>query len=96
LPVRIAVADTFVYLDLPTWRCMVRMLGRTMIGLGRVRRDAAPGCRDHISWELIDYISTYRSTRRSAAYAALRDFPGRQVLLRDQAEIARFIDSARS
>jgi len=96
LPGRIAVADTFVCLDLPTWRCMVRMLGRTMIGLGRVRRDAAPGCRDHISWELIDYVRTYRRMRRPAVLASLSGFPGRRVLLRDQAEISRFIESARS
>jgi len=72
------------------------MLGLTMIGVGRVRRDAAPGCRDLISWELIDYVRTYRRMRRPAVLASLSGFPGRRVLLRDQAEISRFIESARS
>ncbi len=42
---RFAAADTVIYLDVPSWVSMLRLLRRTSVSYGDVREDAAPGCR---------------------------------------------------
>jgi adenylate kinase family enzyme len=90
LPQRLAVADTVIFLDLPTWRCLARVLWRTLLGWGRVRVDMAPGCPDRFEWAFIKYICTFRRERRPGLLLAVMGFQGQRIMLTTQAEIAAF------
>ena len=58
LPVRLAAADTVIFLDLPRVVCTWRVLKRQVRWLGRVRPDAAPGCPERLTWEFVSWVWT--------------------------------------
>lgn len=45
---RLARAEQVLYLDVPGWLCVLRILLRTAARYGRVRPDAAPGCHERL------------------------------------------------
>ncbi|WP_298958386.1 hypothetical protein [uncultured Methylobacterium sp.] len=87
---RFAAADTVVYLDMPTWLTMARVLRRIATGFGRVRPDAAPGCPERLDREFLHFALTWNRIRRERNLALVGTFPGRVVVLRDRAAVARF------
>lgn len=48
LDMRMASADTVIFLDLPPWVCVWRAVKRRFMYLNRPRPDIAPGCRERI------------------------------------------------
>ena len=57
LPVRLAVADTVIILEVPRWRCLARVLRRNLRHRGRVRGEDLPnGCPEQFDRELLRYI----------------------------------------
>jgi adenylate kinase family enzyme len=62
LPIRLARADTVVFLDLPALVCLGNILGRRLRH-GRGQHDAI-GIYDRITWGFIRYIVTYRGKMR--------------------------------
>ncbi|MEH3148002.1 MAG: hypothetical protein PGN34_22290 [Methylobacterium frigidaeris] len=87
---RFRSADTLIYLDLPTRLTMSRVLRRLATGFGRVRPDAAPGCPERLDLPFLHFALTWNRTRRARNLALIETFPGRAVVLRDRAQVARF------
>lgn len=94
LPLRLASADLVVFLDFPTWRCVLRVLRRTAAGLGRARADVAPGCPERFDWPFLKFVWSYRRVHRPRVYAALQDFKGRVSVLKGPSEVRRFLQQA--
>jgi adenylate kinase family enzyme len=61
---RIARADTVIFLDFPVPLCLFRIAKRVMTHFGRVRPDMAEGCPEGIDWEFLRWIIGYRSNLR--------------------------------
>lgn len=94
LALRLAAADTVVFLDVPRIRCVVRVLKRTARHRGRSRDDMSQGCPEHVSREFLWWIWRYPATRRPGVMARLADFErggGRVVVLRRNADVERFV-----
>ena len=91
LPARLAAADTAVFLDFRTWRCLARVLRRIVGSLGRVRPDMAPGCPERLDFAFLLYVCRYRRRDRHRHLAAVREFSGTLVVLRRPAEVAAFV-----
>jgi adenylate kinase family enzyme len=94
LPLRLAAAETVIFLDVPRTRCLLRVLKRLGQHRGRNRDDVGPGCPEHLSREFLWWIWRYPATRRSGVLAQLADFErrgGRVAVLRTDAEIDRFV-----
>ena len=83
---RFAAADTLVYLDLPTWLTMARIIGRTLASYGRVRPDAAAGCPERLNLPFLLYALTWNRRSRTSSLALVDRFPGRRIVLRGRAE----------
>lgn len=61
-------ADTLIWLDIPLWRRLWRVAGRTLKYYGRNRPDLPEGCPERFSVEFIHYIlSTNKRQRAKAA-----------------------------
>ncbi|TXF87101.1 adenylate kinase [Neolewinella aurantiaca] len=72
-PLRMPRADTIIFLDQPTWRCLWRVIMRTLRHYGKVRPGSAPGCRERFDRHFLHYVATYNLTRRPKISAALAD-----------------------
>ena len=64
LPLRLEACDTVVYLDLPRWICLARVVQRRVRAVWRRRPDLAVGCRERLTWEFLVWIWNYRRSRR--------------------------------
>jgi adenylate kinase family enzyme len=94
MALRLAAADTVVFLDVPRTRCLLRVLKRVAQHRGRSRDDISPGCPEHLSREFVWWIWRYPATRRAGVLALLADFErrgGRVVVLRSDAEVDHFV-----
>jgi adenylate kinase family enzyme len=92
--IRLARADTVIFLDLPPWVCAWRVVRRT----GTRRADYPPQVRESWRWmlRLVHWIVwKYPRYRRPAIKAAIAEHAhhARVVELRSPSEVAAFCDS---
>ena len=97
LELRLAACDGVVFLDLPRWLCLARVLRRWLRYAGRTRPDLAPGCPEQLSWEFVRWVWTYPQRRRSEILRRLAALPPdrRVVVLDSRAGVRRFRDELR-
>jgi adenylate kinase family enzyme len=79
---RLRAADTVIYLDAPTWLCMLRILRRIAVSHGRVRVDGAPGCPERVDLAFLSFAWNWNRTRRARHIALVHGFAGRKIVLR--------------
>ncbi len=89
-------AEVAILLDMPTWRCMWRVIKRVVAWNGRVRSDMAPGCAEHFDPKFFWYTLRYRATQLPVILEALRAFRGELVTLRSPAEVEAYLRSYQS
>jgi len=99
LDLRLAAADTVVFLDLPRLTCVRQVLQRRLRSrLGRDHRanlgDAVP---DRVTWEFLRWVWAYPRVQRPRVLEKLARYgDGRRVvMLRSRADIERFLAEAR-
>jgi adenylate kinase family enzyme len=98
MSLRLAAADTVVFLDVSRVVCLFRVLKREVWHRKAHREDIAPGCPGRITWEFVRWIWTYPAARRPGVLSLLSDFErggGRSVVLRSNVEIGEFLSSVR-
>ncbi len=71
LDMRSARADTVIFLDYPTAVCLWRITKRTLKYLGKVRPDAADGCKERFDLDFVHYVATFNLTRRKGLLARM-------------------------
>ena len=76
MPLRVARADTVVWLDYPTSLCLGRALRRWWIYRGRSRPDMTEGCPERLDGEFLLYILNFRRAWRQRNASALAGFGG--------------------
>ena len=64
MDIRLAAADTIVFLDLPPAICLLRVLRRQLRYQGRSRPDMAPDCPEKLDPVFLRWIWNYRRDRR--------------------------------
>lgn len=94
--IRLARADTFIYLEVPLAVCVYRVLKRWLTNKGRTRPDMAEGCPEKMDVAFLKFIITTYSARRVKMRQHMRDFlqahPDHRVILLDnQKEIDGFL-----
>jgi adenylate kinase family enzyme len=95
LSLRLAEADTVIFLDVPRWLCLWRVLRRAVLSLGRHRgEDMAAGCPERIDIPFLLYVWRFQGDHRVRVLAALRDFPGTVLVLRKSRDFADLIRTA--
>jgi len=96
-PIRMPRTDTIIYLDQPTWRCLWRVVLRTIRYYGKVRPGSAPGCRERFDRHFLHYVAAYNTTRRPGILATLAEQrkAGKAVhRIRKKKEIGALLQSA--
>ncbi|MEH6987680.1 topology modulation protein [Cytobacillus firmus] len=93
--IRAAACDTVIYLELPLYLCLYRVLKRWAINLGKTRPDMAAGCREKMDWKFIKFIVTTYGPRKKKMAERLDRFDSegkKVVLLTNKADIDSYID----
>ncbi|MFN5903358.1 MAG: topology modulation protein [Novosphingobium sp.] len=76
LPMRVARADTVVWLDYSTWLCLGRVFKRWWQYRGRARPDMTEGCPENLNLEFLLYVLMFRGNWQARNAAALGSFAG--------------------
>jgi adenylate kinase family enzyme len=96
MALRLAAADTVVFLDVPRITCLRRAVVRALRSRRVPRPDMAPGCPERLDLEFLRWIWGYPRTRRPRVLELLAGFEragGTAVVLRSRNEIESFLRS---
>lgn len=95
LPIRLAAADTVIFLDLPAAACLWGIAQRRWRYRGGQHQ--AHGVYDRITWNFVRYIVSYRHTMRPRVRSLLRDHGPhvRLITLTSRRHANRFLDRVR-
>jgi adenylate kinase family enzyme len=88
---RAEASDAIVFLDLPRWLCLLRVLRRALLGYGRTRNDVAPGCPERFDWAFLKWVWNYPTRSRPKTLDLLKAYPRSVVVLSSNAEIRRWM-----
>lgn len=69
--IRMNRADTIIYLDYSTFRCLWRITKRTLQYKGRSRPDMTVGCNERFDLAFYHYAATYNLVKRKKLLAKL-------------------------
>lgn len=76
MPMRVARADSIVWLDYPTSLCLARVFRRWWHYRGRARPDMTEGCPENLNLEFLLYVLNFRNAWQARNAAALEGFSG--------------------
>ena len=91
LPIRLAAADTVIFLDLPAVTCLIGILQRRLRYRGG--QHAQDGVYDRLSWNFVGYIWGYRKTMRPRIRLLLAEHSHhfRSITLTSRRQAAHFV-----
>jgi adenylate kinase family enzyme len=94
MELRLAAADTIIYLDLPPPLCLWRVFLRFWRYRGRSRPDVAAGCPEKLDWTFLKWIAHYRRDRRPSILERMAQYAEGRCLIHLQtvAQVKRFLD----
>lgn len=95
---RLAAADTIIYLELPLFLCLFRVLKRFFTHMGKTRADIGVDCKEKIDYEFLSFILTTYSTRKKDMNLKLKELTTSSttkkiILLKNKKEIRDFLKS---
>ncbi len=92
MDVRLAAADTVIFLDLPPALCVARALWRAVRHWGRTRPDMAADCPERLDLNFLRWIWNYPRNNRPVILEKLSRLEGKKVLrLRSAGAVRRFL-----
>jgi adenylate kinase family enzyme len=97
-PERIARADTYIWLDVPVGRRIVRVLRRSLRYYGRTRPDLPEGCPERFNLQTVEFLRFIWRTRhstRARLEAVHREPPAHLTVHRLETlkEVQRYLES---
>lgn len=95
MEIRLAQADTFIYLELPLRVCIYRALKRWIVNYGKTRPDMAEGCPEKMDKAFLKFIITTYAARKLEMRRRAKEFmesgPDRNsIVLQTQKQIDGF------
>ena len=72
--IREQYADTIIYLELPLYVCLFRVLKRRIQYHGKTRNDIGEGCIEKIDWAFLKFIITTYGPRKNKMKERLRRY----------------------
>ncbi len=95
---RISRADTIIYLDISTLKCLYRVTKRIWQYKGKSRPDMTDGCPERFDLEFYHYILTYNMTRRKGIMSKISAVKNqkRVYILKNNLEVENFLDSLKN
>jgi adenylate kinase family enzyme len=92
LDIRLAAADTIIFLDFPKWLCLWRAIKRRLQYHNQTRHDLGNDNKERVTWQFIHWIFIYPRAevlKKLAQYGSNK----RVVILRYPSEVHAFLKS---
>lgn len=64
LEMRLAAADTVIFLNYPLWLCLYGVFKRRITFAGKFREDMTSGCEEKIDWPFLKWVIKFPWTNR--------------------------------
>ena len=95
MDLRLAAADTILFLDLPRHLCLLRVVLRQIRYRNRTRPDMAVGCPERLTWFFLKYIWNYQRDRRPGVLERMARYAeGRRLVhLQTSGQVRRFLEA---
>lgn len=92
---RLQAADTIIFLDFPTYKCLYGILKRRYQYRGRTRPDMGKGCEEKIDFEFFNWILTFRRNKRPGILKQLDEVKDRKNILifHNRRHVKNFLES---
>ena len=92
-------ADIIIFLDIPTYICLYRVLKRAIVDFGKVRRSSAPGCPERgPSLTFLKFVWNFNRTRKPIILDVLEKYKGSKkiFIIKNKAELRDLIQQFES
>jgi adenylate kinase family enzyme len=94
MDVRIALADTIVFMDFGRTICLIGVLKRWLTHIGKTREDMSEGCPEKIDAEFLRWVWDFPKRSRPEILRRLEANPGKEaVILRNRKDVKRFLET---
>ncbi len=92
LPLRLAEADTVIFLDFSRLACLRGVLRRQIQYRGRTRPDMGDGCPEHVDFEFLTWILRFKRETRPKLLEILSAYPSvHKIVLKNRRQVKRFL-----
>lgn len=94
MELRLERADTVIFLDMPTWVCLLGIVKRRIRWHGKTRPDMQRDCPERLDPEFVRWVWNYRRDKRPAVLEKLgRLRPDQKVfILNNRKAVREFLD----
>ncbi|MGV7117717.1 DNA topology modulation protein [Paenibacillus kyungheensis] len=98
LDIRIERADVIVFLDMPRWLCMYRIVKRRIQYHGRTRPDLNEDCPEKLDIGFLKWVWNYRKRNRIKTLEKLKQVKEHQkvVIIRNKKQLEEWIEQLSS
>ena len=95
MDIRFKRADTIIFMDFSTVKCLWRVLKRIWKYHGQVRPDMPEGCKERFDLDFLHYVATYNLLRRNGLLQKLETLKNEKsiVILKNDEDSRLFISS---
>ena len=95
LDIRLAKADTIIFLDRPTWLCLYRVLKRTIQYYGKNRFDMPNGCNERFDFNFLKYVYRFNKIKRDNLLYKVENYRGKKsvFILDSDKKIQQFLSN---
>ncbi len=93
LDIRLENADTIIFLNMPTYLCLYRILKRRFMYHGKSRPDMNEGCPEQLNWDFIRWVWNYNKNERPEILKKLKRYSSQNnvIIFNNSSEIDKFI-----
>ena len=78
---RLAAADTIIWLDFNRYLCLWRVFKRYIRYGGKTRPDMAHGCPERLNWEFLNYVWNFPRSHRPKILTQLAQLQDNQQII---------------
>ncbi len=79
---RVRACDTVIFLDMPRYLCLYRVLKRALAYRGKNRPDMAEGCNEKMDIEFVLWVWNYPNRARPLIEAELKQYEDNKMVIR--------------
>ncbi len=95
MDIRLQRADTVIFLDYSTPKCLFRVLKRTTLFYNKKRPDMAEGCKERFSLSFLHYVLMFRTIKRPGILKRLQQIskPIRVLIFENDNQVDHYLST---